>query len=104
MEKKNPIAHKNPLANNPFAHNICAMEPISPIKNIRKNLFKVTQADFASIAGVVQSSVARWEKGEGSPSLIEMQAIRQAAADHKIEWDDRLFFEVPKLAAEVDAP
>ncbi|TIN80733.1 helix-turn-helix transcriptional regulator [Mesorhizobium sp.] len=67
---------------------------MSAIRHIRREVFKVTQAEFAVLAGVTQASVSRWEAG-GAPSLDEMQAIRKAAADRAIAWNDAWFFEAP---------
>lgn len=67
---------------------------MSPIRHIRREVFKATQAEFATLAGVTQASVSRWEAG-GAPSLDEMQAIRRAAAERDIEWNDAWFFEAP---------
>ncbi|MER8827200.1 helix-turn-helix domain-containing protein [Mesorhizobium sp. M0938] len=67
---------------------------MSAIRHIRREVFKVTQAEFAVLAGVTQASVSRWEAG-GAPSLDEMQAIRKAAADREIAWNDAWFFEAP---------
>lgn len=72
---------------------------MSSIAHIRKNVFRVSQAEFAFLAGVTQPTVSRWENGV-APSLDEMQSIRRAAADRGIEWDDRLFFDAPEEAAE----
>ena len=72
---------------------------MSTIKHIRKHVFKATQAEFAALAGVAQATVCRWEKGV-SPSLDEMQAIRNAAAQRPdIVWDDALFFTKPEEMA-----
>lgn len=68
---------------------------MNALKHIRKNVFKVTQAEFSVIAGVTQATVSRWENGV-APSLDEMKAIRDAAEVRKIKWNDRLFFEAPK--------
>ncbi|WP_168286498.1 helix-turn-helix domain-containing protein [Rhizobium laguerreae] len=68
---------------------------MNALKHIRKNIFKVTQAEFSVIAGVTQATVSRWENGV-APSLDEMMAIRAAAEARKIKWNDRLFFETPK--------
>ncbi|MGX9120300.1 helix-turn-helix domain-containing protein [Mesorhizobium sp. BHbsci] len=65
---------------------------MSAIRYIRREIFKATQAEFAALAGVTQASVSRWETG-GAPTLDEMQAIRKAAADRQIEWNDAWFFE-----------
>ncbi len=67
---------------------------MSAIRYIRREVFKVTQAEFAALAGVTQASVSRWEAGV-APSLDEMQAIRRAAADRSIDWNDAWFFEAP---------
>lgn len=68
---------------------------MSTMKHIRTQVFKVTQAEFATLAGVGQATVSRWENGV-SPSLDEMQAIRNAAASRiDIVWDDSLFFGSP---------
>ncbi|WP_182565789.1 helix-turn-helix domain-containing protein [Rhizobium leguminosarum] len=68
---------------------------MNALKHIRKNVFKVTQAEFSVLAGVTQATVSRWENGV-APSLDEMKAIRDAAEARKIKWNDRLFFETPK--------
>lgn len=65
---------------------------MSAIRHIRREIFKVTQAEFAALAGVTQASVSRWETGT-APSLDDMHAIRAAAADRGIEWRDEWFFE-----------
>lgn len=70
------------------------MRDMSAIRHIRREIFKVTQSEFAALAGVTQASVSRWEAG-GAPTLDEMQAIRTAAADRGIEWNDAWFFEAP---------
>lgn len=70
---------------------------MNALKHIRKNVFKVTQAEFSSLAGVTQATVSRWENGV-APSLDEMKAIRIAAERREIHWDDGYFFEVPEAA------
>jgi len=71
---------------------------MNALKHIRKNIFAVTQAEFAAVAGVTQATVSRWENGV-APSLEEMQAIRSAAAERGIAWSDALFFDEPETAA-----
>lgn len=71
---------------------------MNPMKHIRKNLFNLSQTDFAALAGVGQATVSRWESG-GSPTLDEMKRIRAAAEERGLEWDDRFFFEAPETAA-----
>lgn len=79
-----------------FANNICRM---NPIRYIRTQVFKVNQAEFASIAGVRQGSVSRWENGV-SPSLEEMHNIREGAKARGIAWNDSWFFDVPTAVAQ----
>jgi transcriptional regulator with XRE-family HTH domain len=64
---------------------------MNPIKAIRTRVFNLTQVEFATIAGVQQSTVSRWENGV-APTLDEMQAIRSAAATKKMRWSDEWFF------------
>jgi transcriptional regulator with XRE-family HTH domain len=63
------------------------------LRHIRKHVFRLTQTEFADLAGVAQSSVSRWEKGT-PPALNELRAIRQAATKRGLNWDDSLFFEM----------
>jgi transcriptional regulator with XRE-family HTH domain len=67
---------------------------MNALKHIRKNVFAITQAEFAAVAGVTQATVSRWENGV-APSLEDMQAIRTAAAERGIAWNDAVFFETP---------
>jgi transcriptional regulator with XRE-family HTH domain len=71
---------------------------MSAIRRIRREVFNVTQAEFAALAGVTQASVSRWETGT-APSLDDMQAIRMAAAARGIDWNDAWFFEAPAQGA-----
>lgn len=68
-----------------------------PIKHIRKNVFKVRQAEFAAIAGVTQATVSRWEaaKGGAAPTLDELARIRDEAARRRLRWADKMFFDRP---------
>ncbi len=68
------------------------------MKHIRTKIFGVTQAEFAALAGVAQATVSRWENGI-APSLDEMKAIRKAAEERNVPWDDRYFFEIPSESA-----
>jgi transcriptional regulator with XRE-family HTH domain len=71
---------------------------MNALRHIRKHVFGLTQTEFASLAHVGQASISRWENGV-APSLEEMAAIRQAAVDRGIPWDDRWFFELPPTEA-----
>lgn len=80
------------------------MRGMNTLSYIRKRVFQLTQAEFAALAGVQQSTVSRWENGV-APSLDEMQAIRLAAAERGIAWDDSWFFDPPPASAgEVTTP
>ncbi len=74
------------------------MRCMNEIRYIRKEIFRVTQAEFASLANVTQATVSRWETGT-APSLDDMQAIRNAAAQRGIAWNDSWFFQTPEVAA-----
>jgi len=74
------------------------MRRMNEIRYIRKEVFRVTQSEFAALANVTQATVSRWEAGT-PPSLDDMQAIRNAAADRGIDWNDSWFFQAPEVAA-----
>lgn len=63
-----------------------------PIRYIRTSLLKLDQAGFGKIAGVDQSTVARWESGETYPNLRALRRIRSAAMRSGVAWNDSLFF------------
>ena len=63
------------------------------LRHIRVNVFKVTQAEMAAIAGARQSTVSRWESGEFAPSMTYLQRIRAEALRRKLSWSDSWFFE-----------
>lgn len=84
-----------PLADNP---NVDIIHAMTPIRYIRRQVFGLTQSEFAAIAGVAQASVSRWESGMPL-GQSEMMAIRQEAARRDIPWDDRWFFEAPASEA-----
>lgn len=62
------------------------------MRRIRKNVFGITQAEMARIAGVAQAQVSRWEHGLREPRLAELRRIRAAAIKRGLAWDDRWFF------------
>lgn len=66
-----------------------------PIAHIRSQVFKLSQAAFAEVAGVKQPTVSRWERGEFEPNRDDLERIRRAALDRGLPWDDSWFFEVP---------
>lgn len=72
---------------------------MNPLLYIRKSLFELTQVEFAALVGTSQATVSKWEAGELEPDRAHMDRIRRAAARRRLDWDDRLFFEVPKAGA-----
>lgn len=69
---------------------------MQPITHIRKNVFGLTQAAFAEVAGTTQATVSRWENGEFEPNRDDLERIRSAARERQLAWDDSLFFEAPE--------
>lgn len=67
---------------------------MNALENIRRNVFGMTQQDFAALVGVPQSRISRWENAESSPSLEEIGRIRDAAKGRKLKraWNDKLLF------------
>ncbi len=53
---------------------------MSEIPSIRAKL-KLSQAEFATLIGVNQSTVSRWESGQSSPSELELAGVRAKAAE-----------------------
>lgn len=72
---------------------------MTPIAHIRKAVLKMSQVEFASLAGVNQSTVSRWERGQLRPTHEEMQRIRAEALRREIVWSDGWFFVVPENRA-----
>ncbi|WP_064712118.1 helix-turn-helix domain-containing protein [Rhizobium bangladeshense] len=74
---------------------------MKPIEFIRTHVFKQTQAAFARLAGVSQSTVSKWEAGVLAPSQEEMVRIRSAAIRLALGWEceawqDEWFFVLPR--------
>jgi transcriptional regulator with XRE-family HTH domain len=65
---------------------------MSTIRYIRQQVLKITQAEMASIAGVEQPTVSRWERDVHQPSLHHLNRIRTEALRRSLKWDDRWFF------------
>ena len=77
------------------------MHGMNTVKHIRTQVFKVSQAAFAEIAGANQSAVSRWEDDAKNfePSRDEMDRIRSAAITRGLAWSDSLFFETPEAVS-----
>lgn len=72
---------------------------MNPIRKIRCQVFKVTQEELATIAGVEQPTVSRWEKGINEPSLRHLRRMRLEAKRRGLSWDDDLLFAAGGRAA-----
>ena len=62
---------------------------------IRKEIFGLSQIDFAKALTINQSTISRWEAGELKPSHDDMRAIRELATQRDIKWDDKIFWSAP---------
>jgi transcriptional regulator with XRE-family HTH domain len=72
---------------------------MNQISFLRRQIFKINQAEFAKLAQVGQATVSRWENDENSPSLYHIKNLRNAAAMRGIAWDHEwLFSAVPAEA------
>lgn len=67
---------------------------MTAVVQIRKR-FRMTQAEFAVVAGATQPTVCRWEKGELEPDRDQLSRIRSHALDTGLPWDDAWFFDAP---------
>lgn len=65
---------------------------MGPIRHIRKEILKVSQAELATLTGVTQATVSRWESGELEPDRKDMKVIRDTAIERGAQWDDNLFW------------
>lgn len=73
---------------------------MNPMLHIRKNVFSVTQAEMAQIAGAGQAAVSRWENDATAPTRVQMERIRSEAMVRGLDWDDGWFFDAPVEAAQ----
>lgn len=48
---------------------------------------------MAAIANTSQATVSRWETGELTPDLSQLDRIRSEAAARGLEWNDAWLFE-----------
>lgn len=63
-------------------------------QHIRKNVFCMTQAEFADLLGIRQGAVSMLESRDALPERHQ-RTIREAAKRRGIEWNDTWFFEPP---------
>lgn len=72
---------------------------MNAVAHVRKSVLKASQMELATIASTTQATVSRWEKGELSPDLDQLAAIRAAVIERKLKWNDAWFFSVPERTA-----
>lgn len=65
---------------------------MSVIRKIRKEVFSLTQSEFAELAGVSQGTVSRWESGV-DPSLSDLRSIWMAACERGLPLNGEDFFQ-----------
>jgi len=68
---------------------------------IRTQVLRVSQAEFARIAGVAsQGTISKWESDpHDGPSLRELARIRAEVLRRKLRWRDAWLFEPPQAEA-----
>lgn len=73
------------------------MERLStPAKFIRERIFGIsTQEEFADMLGCAQATISRYETGELRLSRDAQDAIRLAARERGLRWDNNWFFDIP---------
>jgi transcriptional regulator with XRE-family HTH domain len=49
---------------------------MNTMKQLRREVLHLTQAQLAELTGVTQATVSRWENGDLSPSLDELRRIK----------------------------
>lgn len=68
---------------------------ITPLRYIRKHVFRMQQQEFADHLGRSRVNVSKYETGLVPLPYEIMERVRGLASEREIAWDDRWFFEVP---------
>lgn len=71
------------------------MNVLNAMAQIRKHVFRLTQAELAEIIDASQATISRWETGESEPPRDKLAMIREEARRRKIKWRDDMFFAAP---------
>ncbi len=77
------------------AHNSSMLDD-TPIRFVRRTVFKATQEELAAIGGVSRSRVSRYESGREPPSFAFLERIRGEANRRGLPFSSEWFFETPK--------
>ena len=72
----------------------------SPLRFVRKAVFRVKQDEMAAIGGVSRPRVSRYESGEDPPSYRYMLNLRAEAKARGLDFSGDWFFEVPAHPAD----
>jgi transcriptional regulator with XRE-family HTH domain len=67
---------------------------MSALRQIRMSVFNVSQAEMASVVGVSQATISRWESGQFEPDRKHLENIRKEAFCRGLSWSDTSFFAV----------
>jgi transcriptional regulator with XRE-family HTH domain len=71
------------------------MERDSPIRWVRRNVFRVTQEELAAIGGVSRPRVCCYESRGEAPPYDFLKRVRDEARARALDFDADWFFEVP---------
>lgn len=71
----------------------------SPIRFVRREVFRVNQEELARIGGVSRSRVSRYESGADSPSFAFLERLREEALRRGLEFSGDWFFQAPASQA-----
>lgn len=73
----------------------------SPLRLIRKHLFRVSQDDMALVAGVTRPMISKYESGKSDPPMAVLRRIRTDARERGLAFTGECFFDpAAVLAAE----
>lgn len=70
------------------------MQTDSPLRWLRKTVFRMTQDDLAAIGGVSRPRISRYENGDHLPFEF-MRRLRAEAVRRELPFSGDWFFEVP---------
>lgn len=74
------------------------MSDDTPIRFVRRTVFKATQEELAAIGGVSRSRVSRYESGREPPSYSFLEKLRAEATRRGLPFSSEWFFEAPRPA------
>ena len=69
------------------------------LRRIRQEVFELTLAQMAEIAGVSQATLSKWENGIHPADFEAVARIRDEATCRGLTWDDAWLFEDRSLGS-----